>query len=82
MIHINLMKFEDLTQGGKDHYGYVISDDNGVTEYIDIYDNKRELQNEVNMFTIRDVIESNHYELYQDLKNGGEFMFNGQRMYF
>ena len=77
MIYINLMKFEDLTQGGKDHYGYVISDDNGITEYIDIYDNKRELQNEV-----RDVIESNHYELYQDLKNGGEFMFNGQRMYF
>lgn len=81
MIHINLMKFENLAEG-KDKYGYVITDDSGVQEYVDIYDNQRELDNEVNMFTIRDIIESYHYELYQDLKNGGEFIFNGRRMYF
>lgn len=81
MIHINLMKFEDLAEG-KDKYGYVISDDSGVQEYVDIYDNQYELNNEVNMFTIRDVIESYHYELYRDLRNGGEFTFNGKRMYF
>lgn len=81
MIHINLMKFENLAEG-KDKYGYVITDDSGVQEYVDIYDSQRELDNEVNMFTIRDIIESYHYELYQDLKNGGEFIFNGRRMYF
>lgn len=81
MIHINLMKFENLAEG-KDKYGYVITDDSGVQEYIDIYDSQRELDNEVNIFTIRDIIESYHYELYQDLKNGGEFIFNGRRMYF
>lgn len=81
MIHINLMKFENLAKG-KNKYGYVITDDSGVQEYVDIYDSQRELDNEVNMFTIRDIIESYHYELYQDLKNGGEFIFNGRRMYF
>lgn len=81
MINIETMRFQNLNGDG-DHYGYRISDENGIQEYVDNYESKEELSDEVNMFTIRDIIESNHYELYLDLKNGGEFKFNGRRMYF
>lgn len=85
MINISLTQFNVYDQGKlKQKFGYMIKDTEGFglrgTICVDRYESIEKLTNNVNIDTIRDIIEAEHYDIYLRLREEKTFKFNGKTL--
>lgn len=81
-VKVQFSSFQNLDSAGKKEgevlYGYRIYSTCGKTEYSNAYDTKELLLEEVDKYTILDVIDDNHPAMLDIIQAEGGFVFNDE----